>query len=316
MVREYEERLEKQKKEENSDNQSEESDNSLHIYKKAYACFRPEPGESNAESVEQQGLIEARVAELKRKRRKDKTTRSPSRIEAHFNTSTQLKRTIDNKQRRVTVRRKRLHKDSKTITKTTTTIMSRQSMQYREDKDDRQRNPKQAIYTTNTQQYTFEEDTAFLTDQRITTHQMKVIMDTGATFTMLPGEFEFAWTLKRPCVHTIEGCFKGGKTNEDKQIGEMHALITLDIGEMRRAIIPQAVVIPLGMTNSYLLAATPFLIVDHRYTCKLVQQTSFQRRRNIYNRCKQRSPHHRHDPHRCPYTNTTQRNPVSPQRTT
>jgi hypothetical protein len=39
---------------------------------------------------------------------------------------------------------------------------------------------------------------------------MEVIMDTGATFTMLPGQYEFAWTNKKPCLHTIEGCFKGG----------------------------------------------------------------------------------------------------------
>ena len=55
---------------------------------------------------------------------------------------------------------------------------------------------------------------------------MEVIMDTGATFTMLPGQYEFAWTSKKPCVHTIEGCFKGGgRTDKNTEIGEMHALI-------------------------------------------------------------------------------------------
>jgi hypothetical protein len=44
---------------------------------------------------------------------------------------------------------------------------------------------------------------------------MEVIMDTGATFTMLPGQYDFAWTNKKPCVHSIEGCFKeGGRTDK------------------------------------------------------------------------------------------------------
>jgi hypothetical protein len=33
-------------------------------------------------------------------------------------------------------------------------------------------------------------------------------------------------------------------------MGEMHALITLDSGEVRRAIIPQAIALPQGMANS------------------------------------------------------------------
>jgi hypothetical protein len=86
---------------------------------------------------------------------------------------------------------------------------------------------------------------------------------------MLPSEFDFAWTNKTPCLHTIEGCFQGGRTTKDTEIGEMHALITLDSGEVRRVIIPQAIALPPGMANSYLLAVTPFLIAEHRYTCSL-----------------------------------------------
>ena len=119
----------------------------------------------------------------------------------------------------------------------------------------------QQIYTNNTQTYDFEEDSEPFPHKITQTHQMKVIMDTGATFTMLPGQYEFAWTNKKPCVHTIEGCFKGGgRTDKNTEIGEMHALITLDNGEVRRAIIPEAIAIPMGMANSYLLAATPFLL--------------------------------------------------------
>jgi hypothetical protein len=94
-------------------------------------------------------------------------------------------------------------------------------------------------------------------------------MDKVATFTMLPGEYDFAWTNKTPCLRTIEGCFKGGRTNKDTEMGEMHALMTLDSSEVRRAIIPQAIALPPGMANIYLLAATPFLIGDHKYTCRI-----------------------------------------------
>jgi hypothetical protein len=94
-------------------------------------------------------------------------------------------------------------------------------------------------------------------------------MDTGATFSMLPGHFEFAWTSLKPCLHIIEGCFKGGSTNDQTQMGEFHALLTLDSNEVRRIMIPQAISLPLNMANSYLQAATPFLIAEHRYTCTL-----------------------------------------------
>ncbi len=85
-------------------------------------------------------------------------------------------------------------------------------------------------YTNNTQQYEFNDERS-MAEQRIETKQINAIMDTGATFTMLPGHFDFAWTNLKPCLHTIEGCFEGGKTNSETQIGEFHALITLDSGE-------------------------------------------------------------------------------------
>ena len=86
---------------------------------------------------------------------------------------------------------------------------------------------------------------------------------------MMPGQFDYAWTELTPCLHTIEGCFKGVGTDKDTQMGEFHALMTLDSGEVRRAIIPQAIVLPKEIANSYLLAATPFLIAENRYVCDL-----------------------------------------------
>ena len=82
------------------------------------------------------------------------------------------------------------------------------------------------VYTNNAHIYDFQEE-VLQTTQSIETHQIEVIMDTGATFSMLPGRFEFAWTDLKPCLHTIEGCFKGGSTNDQTQMGEFHALTTL-----------------------------------------------------------------------------------------
>jgi hypothetical protein len=83
---------------------------------------------------------------------------------------------------------------------------------------------------------------------------------------MMPEQFGFAWTNLQQCLHTVEGCFKGARTDDRTQMGEFHALITLDSGEIRRAIIPQAIALPKDIANSYLLATTPFLIAGHRYS--------------------------------------------------
>jgi hypothetical protein len=57
MVREYEGR----KQDKNQTNEDEDSKRSLQIYEKAYACYKPEFGESNAESAERHELIAAKV---------------------------------------------------------------------------------------------------------------------------------------------------------------------------------------------------------------------------------------------------------------
>jgi hypothetical protein len=62
-------------------------------------------------------------------------------------------------------------------------------------------------YTNNTQTYNFQEEIP-LQEERLTTYQIEVIMDTGATFSMLPGHFHFAWKNLQPCLHTIEGMFQ------------------------------------------------------------------------------------------------------------
>ena len=106
-----------------------------------------------------------------------------------------MKHVIDNKQRRTTTRRERLTTEANAKMKEVNLLNDR---------------PIPRVYTNNTQTYDLDDDSEPFPHKSIQTYQMEVIMDTGATFTMLPGQYDFAWTNKKPCVHTIEGCFKGG----------------------------------------------------------------------------------------------------------
>ncbi len=108
MVREYEGRRQ------NKDqiNEIEDSKKSLEIYEKAYACFRPECGESNAESAERHELIAAKVIELNRQRKGEK--KNQPRNQHHFETATGFTHVISNKQRRTITRRQRITKAENT----------------------------------------------------------------------------------------------------------------------------------------------------------------------------------------------------------
>jgi hypothetical protein len=100
MVREYNQRKEQTIAHRSDDDKSDDSENSLTMYERAYACFRPEPGESNAESAERHRLIEERVTELKQARRRKLKPQTSTRHHQQLETS-------NNKQRRQTVRKKK-----------------------------------------------------------------------------------------------------------------------------------------------------------------------------------------------------------------
>jgi hypothetical protein len=85
---------------------------------------------------------------------------------------------------------------------------------------------------------------------------------------MMPAEYHYAWANLRECLHVLTGCFTG-QTESHLQIGEFHAIITLDSGETRRVIIPECIQIPKGMSNTYLLADTACLMTGHKYTSHL-----------------------------------------------
>ncbi len=105
--------------------------------------------------------------------------------------------------------------------------MKQERIERKKHKQQRGADEKQKeVYTNNVQTYDFPE-TLPDNNHNITTHQIDVVFDTGATFSMLPGLFEFAWTELKPCLHTIEGCFKGVGTDKETQMSEFHALFNL-----------------------------------------------------------------------------------------
>ena len=89
-------------------------------------------------------------------------------------------------------------------------------------------------------------------------------MDTGAALSMFTGSVTSAWTNLRPCLNSISGCFSGER-HSDLQMGQFHAIMTLDSGEAVRVVVPESVFIPTGLSHSCLLANTPFLMAGHQY---------------------------------------------------
>ena len=100
MVREYEGRTQ----EEDQIKEIEDSKRSPKIYEKAYACYRPEFGESNAESAERHELIAAKVLELTEQRKGKQ--KNKTRIQNHFQTANEMQYVIDNKQTNNNTQRK------------------------------------------------------------------------------------------------------------------------------------------------------------------------------------------------------------------
>jgi hypothetical protein len=90
---------------EENDSESGSSNKSIRLYEKAYASYKPEVGESNAESAARHQLIDDRVSELKEARKRLLTLYYPARLGHTFTTSPRLTRTINNKQRREITRR-------------------------------------------------------------------------------------------------------------------------------------------------------------------------------------------------------------------
>ncbi len=52
-------------------------------------------------------------------------------------------------------------------------------------------------------------------------------------------------------------------------IGEFHGILTMDSGETVKVIIPECIQIPPGLSNTYLLADSAFLMAGHQYISHL-----------------------------------------------
>jgi hypothetical protein len=121
--------------------------------------------------------------------------------------------------------------------------------------------------TNNAQEIQLQADHSLYPNQdKPTQQQIDIIYDTRAAISMMPAQYtRHAWTNSRPCLHTLTGCFIG-QSESNLMIGEFHALLTLDSGEIKRIIIiPECVQIPAGMSSTNLLADTAFLMAGHKY---------------------------------------------------
>lgn len=69
----------------------------------------------------------------------------------------------------------------------------------------------QNAHSNNTQEYILDTEHSLYEnqDKPVQTQQIDVLHDTGASITMLPSDFDFAWTNVRDSLHTISGCLKG-----------------------------------------------------------------------------------------------------------
>ena len=156
---------------------SPDSDSSLEIYYEAFRTYPPEIDESNAESVERTRLIELKVEELKEQRVISKNTRKRNKQNKDITKQADSKLTIEtNAPRNITKNKPHSINDS-LLTKP---------------------------FTNNPQQFGFNEELEE-DNKPLITYQIDVILDTGATFSMMPAQFDFAWTNLQQCLHTVEG---------------------------------------------------------------------------------------------------------------
>jgi hypothetical protein len=237
---------------------SRSGDDDLHF--KAQLRNPPEIGESNAESAERTKRIEEEVAQMKKQRKwrrqyrrsrslktkkipADQYTPLPAAYEA-FLADPEPYRTHPMWDL-LSLIEYYVHKDA--IDK----------------KDQNEHSNNAQKYALDTEHSQYENQ-----DKPVQTQQIDVLHDTGASITMLPSDFEFARANVRDSLHTISGCLKG-TAEKYTQIGEFHALITLDTGKTKRALIPEAILIPSTRTNTYLLAHAPLLMAGHEFISNL-----------------------------------------------
>jgi hypothetical protein len=222
----------------------EKQDEDLDLYYKFYAKYKPEMGESNAESVERTDAIETEYKLRKDLRKTDRKEEKRVNESKHTLSPFQLIKPAP--------RFKSLRPPSP--------IVEPMVLNPTEE------NP----YKTHVQQVTIETDHGLYDnpDKPLRNEPIQVIYDTGASISMLPAEYATAWANLRECLHTLTACFSG-HTEKNLIIGELHGIFTLDSGETVKAIIPECIQIPPGLSNTYLLADSAFLMAGHQYVSHL-----------------------------------------------
>jgi hypothetical protein len=213
----------------------------LDLYFKAYARNPPEINESNAESAERTTRLETDFTRMKKQRQERRTHRRNNKLRKTITPAeeyTLLPATYDAFLANPEPYRSHPMWD----------LLS--PIEYYAHKDAIDKKD-QNEHSNNTQEYTLDTEHSLYEnqDKPVQAQQIDVLHDTCASTTMLPSDFEFAWTNVRDSPHTIRGCLKG-TAEKYTQIGEFHALITSDTGEIKRAIIPEAILIPSARTQS------------------------------------------------------------------
>ena len=224
----------------------EDPDPDLTIYYKVLNEYKPELGESNAESVARTTAFEAEYQYLLMKKTREKQNKNEK------------------------IRNPRLHALSpSTPPKETVAFKTKQKSRHIQIEPNKQPD-RDRICHNNVQEITLETDySLYPTQEKPIQHQpINLIYDTGAAISMLPAEYEHAWTNVRECLHTLVGCF-AGHSETNLMIGEFHAILTLDSKETVRVIIPECIQIPPGKSNTYLISNSAFLLAQHTYVSHL-----------------------------------------------
>jgi hypothetical protein len=205
-----------------------QSDSELSLYYKVFNRYKPEPGESNAESVARTIAFEAEYNYLlmKSRAKTNQTSKGREQIETRL-----------------------------ILFPYPTAIFKR---------------AKDKAYQNNVQEIPLDTDYYLYNnpEQIIKSQPLNIIYDTGAAISMLPADYAHAWTNLRQCLHTLTGCFSG-HSESNLMIGEFHGIITLDSQETIRVIIPECIQIPQGLSNTYLLSDSAFLMAGHAYVSHL-----------------------------------------------
>ena len=226
---------------ENSDNHDD-----LKLYYQILQNYKPELGESNAESAARNSAFEEEYQRLKKKRVKNYETKDRKKNKHELSPFQPIALAVP------------FHTARPPSPIIEPIALNVQNLTYENH------------VANHVQHVTIDTDYSLYSnpDKPLVNEPINVIYDTGASISMLPLTSNSTWTNVRECLHTLAGCFQG-QTESNLLIGEFHGVLTLDSGETVRVIIPECIQIPPGLSNTYLLADSAFLLAGHQYVSHL-----------------------------------------------